>query len=289
MTRDGEPPRPGGPGLAGIGDPDARAHGDSVRRDDRGRVVRCFRVRLQAERAGRIAQVDPGPRRVDAERGPHEPRAARQAMVGDAVQPPPCRDDAGLGPTGAPATIPGEAIGPHALDAEQRFDGANQHRGRPAGRLGDHVQAVVHPVDKVHVGESRRPRHDPVPGRRREAGMRREVLRTTVRLDFDDARFAPPGRVVADQPRARAALGRPPRAVRPASLDRRRSGRRARVVDLDRVGDEQPEDREEARDQGRLEVVDDLRGLERVPQFAQPEQLIAGPGRCPGSGRTSPG
>ena len=37
--------------------------------------------------------------------------------------------------------------------------------------------------------------------------MRREVLGTTVRLDFDDSRFAPPGRVVADQPRAEQPWG----------------------------------------------------------------------------------
>jgi hypothetical protein len=37
--------------------------------------------------------------------------------------------------------------------------------------------------------------------------MRGEIFRTPVGLDFDDARLAPPGRVVADQPRAEQPRG----------------------------------------------------------------------------------
>jgi hypothetical protein len=37
--------------------------------------------------------------------------------------------------------------------------------------------------------------------------MRREVLGTAVRLDFDDPRFAPPGPVLADQPRSEQPWG----------------------------------------------------------------------------------
>ncbi len=34
-----------------------------------------------------------------------------------------------------------------------------------------------------------------------------EVLRTPIRLDFDDPRFAPPGGVIANQPRAEQPWG----------------------------------------------------------------------------------
>jgi hypothetical protein len=37
--------------------------------------------------------------------------------------------------------------------------------------------------------------------------MRRKVLRTTVRLDFDDPRLAPSGRVIANQSRAEQPWG----------------------------------------------------------------------------------
>ena len=94
------------------------------------------------------------------------------------------------------------AVEAHRLDAVERLDGADEHGGRRAGRLGHHVEAVVHPVDKVHVGQARRPEHDPVACGLAEPGVRRPVVLADVRLDLDDPADAPPGRVVADQPRA---------------------------------------------------------------------------------------
>ena len=47
-------------------------------------------------------------------------------------------------------------------------------RGSALGLRHD-VEAVVHPVDKVHVGHPRRPEHDGIAGRAAEARMRRQV------------------------------------------------------------------------------------------------------------------
>ncbi len=146
-------------------------------------------------------------------------------MVRNAVQAASRGHGAGLGPAGATAAVRGKTIGSHALDPDQRFDGADEDCGRPAGRLGDHVQTVVHPVDKVHVGDPGRPGHDVVASRRREAGMRGAVLRPSVRLGLDDAPLAPPGLVVTDQARPeqsrRDLLGSP---GQPVSIDDAQAG-----------------------------------------------------------------
>ena len=68
------------------------------------------------------------------------------------------------------------ARGACRIRALERLDGADQDGGRASGRLGDDVEAVVHAVDKVHVGDARRPEHDPVPGRGPHAGVRGPVL-----------------------------------------------------------------------------------------------------------------
>ena len=84
----------------------------------------------------------------------------------------------------------------------ERLDGADEHGGGHAGRFGHHVEAVVHPVDKVHVGMAGRPEHDPVAGGLAEPGVRRAIVRPEVGLDLDDPADPPPGRIVADEPGA---------------------------------------------------------------------------------------
>ena len=86
--------------------------------------------------------------------------------------------------------------------AVERLHGADQQGGGRARRLRHHVEAVVHPVDKVHVGVPRGSEHDPVPRGLAEAGVRRSVVRPEVRLDLDDTADPPPGGVVADKPGA---------------------------------------------------------------------------------------
>ena len=75
----------------------------------------------------------------------------------------------------------------HCLDAVERLDRADEHCRGVSDGLGDHVQGVIHPVDKVHVGDARRAEHDRRSASRTEAGVRRLVLGPQVRLHLDDA------------------------------------------------------------------------------------------------------
>ena len=196
MSGDGEAPRTGGPVLAGVRDADPRTDHDPIRGD---RVGRIRGVALQSERTGRIAQVRAGPRRVDPERGGNKTRTAREPVIRRASQAAEGGGGAGLGPCRSTASIDLQTVGPHQVDPDQRFRGPDQHGRWSPGRLGDHVQTVVHPVDKVHVGDARWPRHDPITAPRQESGVRRSILGPRVGLDLDDARLAAPGLVVADE------------------------------------------------------------------------------------------
>jgi hypothetical protein len=113
----------------------------------------------------------------------------------------------------------------HQLDAIEWLDGTHEHGGRLSGRLGDDVQAVVHPVDKVHVGMSRRPEHRRVAGRAAEARVRRAVVGADVRLDLDDRAGSPSRGIVSNKPRAKQV---------PGSLERRSGEQRA--VDDAQIG-----------------------------------------------------
>ena len=131
------------------------------------------------------------------------------------------------------------------VDPLEWRDGTDEHRRRSAGGLGHDVQAGVHPVDKVHVGDARRPEHDPVAGRATKAGVGGEIGLTDVRLDLDDpADSWRPARLLADEKDAEQIVGRilgrslEDRAVEDRTVDdravggrqpaglRRRSGRR---------------------------------------------------------------
>jgi hypothetical protein len=59
----------------------------------------------------------------------------------------------------------------------------------------------MHPVDKVHVGVTGRPKHDPIAGGAAEPGMRGLVLLADVRLDLYDPPDPPTLRVVTDEER----------------------------------------------------------------------------------------
>ena len=81
----------------------------------------------------------------------------------------------------------------------ERLDGSDEHGRRLAFGSGDDVEAVIHPVDKVHVGDARPSEHDPVPSGLAKPGVRRLVVASPVRLDFDDPAGPPTAGVVADQ------------------------------------------------------------------------------------------
>jgi hypothetical protein len=99
------------------------------------------------------------------------------------------------------------SIGAHHVEPVDRFDRADEHGGRTAVEIGHHVEAVVHPVDKVHVGVARRACHDRVPCGGAKAGVRRQILRTAVRLGLHDPTHAPTGHVVTHDERAEQESG----------------------------------------------------------------------------------
>lgn len=76
--------------------------------------------------------------------------------------------------------------GPHRVDTDHRLDRPDQHRrGFPVGTR-DHVQTVVHAVDKVHVGVSGRSKHRGCAAGPSGARMGRPVLRAAIGLDLHD-------------------------------------------------------------------------------------------------------
>ena len=89
----------------------------------------------------------------------------------------------------------------HRRRPVERLDRADEDRRGPSLGLGHDVQAVVHPVDKVHVGPTRGPVHDGVARGPPEPRVRRPILLADVRLDLDDATRSPAGAgfAVADE------------------------------------------------------------------------------------------
>ena len=167
-----EAPRRAQPGRAGVGDADPGRGRD-------GRAGRPPAAGLQPEGRRRVAQVGARSSAVDAERGGDQPGPAGEAAVREALEPAP-RGSPGVGPCRRVACRARPAgahrVGPSSGSTARISTAA----GAPVG-LSDHVQAVVHPVDKVHVGDARRPEHDRVAGRPPEAGVRGEVLRRRCR------------------------------------------------------------------------------------------------------------
>ena len=117
-----------------------------------------------------------------------------------------------------------------SVDALVERKGADEHRLGLVAWPGHDVEAVVQPVDEVHVQVARRPEHHRVPGGPAARRVRREVLGAAVGLDLDDA---PADRAVGDpactQPAAEQVAGEVGRGpIEPGSgrADGRRFGRR---------------------------------------------------------------
>ena len=159
-----------------------------------------------------------------------------------------------------------------ASTALERLDGAHEHGGGRAVRFGHHVEAVVHPVDKVHVGPAGRPEHDRVPGGPAEAGMRGTVVAADVGLDFDDPPDAAAGGVVADEAGADqrpGGVGRWSREEGPVD-DAQADGYIASM----RSGMNSPVSRKKNGITRLAEDLDDLRRVECAPDLAQERQFV---------------
>src|SRR5438093_634259 len=126
------------------------AHADARRTADKA----CRDLRGVAHRDRAAREVDVRERRRDAEGGAEEAR------------------------TGQPGTL---------VESGDRLGAADEDRRPEPLRLGREVEAVVHAVDAIHVGEPGRTEHRVVPRRRSRAGVR-GGLGADVRLDLDQAR-----------------------------------------------------------------------------------------------------
>jgi len=81
---------------------------------------------------------------------------------------------------------------PHRLEAVKRLGSPDEDRTTPALGLGDGVEAVMHPVDQVDVGMSRRAEHDSVARGGTAVRMGGRII-GEVGLGLDDAGNADPG------------------------------------------------------------------------------------------------
>jgi hypothetical protein len=196
MTGDREPPRSARPIRTRVADTDPGRRPDRVVGDAVGRIVL---VAFEAQDSIARTEISAGPRRVDAERCGHHPGPACESVDGGALQPAACRLATLRGPAGALAQRHGEPVGAHSIEAREWLHGPDQDRGRGTLLPAHDVQTVIHPVDKVHVGDAGRPGHDPVATGAAEPRMRRQVVWTTVGLDLDDPSLAPAGFVLANQ------------------------------------------------------------------------------------------
>jgi hypothetical protein len=197
MTGEADTPRERRPGLPRPIDPDPRGsqHGVAFHRLAVGR-------RFQPQRRGRVAQIDAGPGGIQTESRADQPWTTGQSVGGHSshalylqVEPVPHWH-------AAPSAEANGPVMPHQIDSLEWLDGADQQRGRRSLGFRDHVQTVVHPVDKVHVGMAGRPEHDPVALGLAKARMRGQIVLADVRLELDDPTDTSAAGVVADQPRA---------------------------------------------------------------------------------------
>ncbi len=158
-----EPPRPADPGLAGVVDPDPRRTVDAGCRF-------AGRDRFETERRRRVAQVLPRPVGREPERRRDQPRTRREPLGSQGRDPPGRRRRRGR-PSGRWRRVVARRMRSTRIGSipSSGSNGAHEQRRRFAGGFGHHVEAVVHPVDKVHVGMAGRTEHDPVARRLPEA------------------------------------------------------------------------------------------------------------------------
>lgn len=114
-------------------------------------------------------------RPAHAQRIAQPPRPGGNALVGDRP--------GGGSPAGAEC---GGTRSPHLLDPLDGLDGPDEDGGRFTFRPARHVQAVVHPVDKVHVGPAGSTEHDGRPFGQSCPGVRGTVVGAAIGLDFHD-------------------------------------------------------------------------------------------------------
>src|SRR5262245_27504775 len=219
-----EPPGLAPPRLRGVADADSRRRDDLARGD----------ADLEPERRCRVQQVERGVGAGDVEGRRDEPGSRGEAGLRKVSETGDRSFTRHVGPWIRRSATPraGDSCLAHRARARDRLDRANQHGRRTTLGLRDDVQALVHPVDKVHVGPSGGPVHDGVAGGPPEARMGGSVVLADVRLHLDDAADAAGlavGAWLSDEQRAKQRMrGAEGRSGEGLARERRRTARRAR-------------------------------------------------------------
>jgi len=76
---------------------------------------------------------------------------------------------------------------PHASNAFERLERADQNAAGTALRFRDYVQAFIHAIDQVHVRMARLAEQHAGPRSNATPGMRRPILQSQVSFGFDDS------------------------------------------------------------------------------------------------------
>ena len=232
--------------------------GDHRRRPARGAAAtpdRRGRARCPTESMSNATQTSPGPLAsrasgMDGGRPRRPPRSARST-----------------------ARLHGDPCRAHELHALDRLHGPHQQRRRRPVGLGHDVQAVVHPVDKVHVGPARAARTSPRCERsdRTAHGTRGRRCRCTPRPRRSGRPGAP-----APSSRTSRAPSSPARCLEcrlRKQLSREAPGRRrpvqARVEGPDFLGEQPTEEQQEDRDRLGPHEVGGLRDVDRLVEVTQ--------------------
>src|ERR1039458_6424714 len=74
----------------------------------------------------------------------------------------------------------------HELEPSDWFEGANEDASRDAGWFADQVEALIHPIDEVHIGVARRPKDDLGARSNAARGVGGLVVCAQVGFGFDD-------------------------------------------------------------------------------------------------------
>jgi len=107
-----------------------------------------------------------------------------------------------LGTSRSRAPQPSFSRRAHRVPALDRFDGTHEQGRGPAFGFGHDVQAAVHPVDKVHVGDPGPSEHRRIAPGPPESGVGRLVLDPDVRLELDDSAGSSAVRILPNELRA---------------------------------------------------------------------------------------
>ena len=119
------------------------------------------------------SQTSPGP-----EASRHSGSVSIRATAAPTASAPPTTDAQGGQTRSGP---------PHLRNSGDRLHCPNQNGRGVALNLDHNVQTVVHTVDKIYVGQTRRAEHDAIPLRPAETSVTRQIVLADICLHLNDS------------------------------------------------------------------------------------------------------